>query len=103
MVIQLGTSVTWPKAVFSKILFKKKTWSQLSRKFAGKLFQENYIQIPQANWSEVVVTWAPFERQKVEVHIFDRANLSGFATWEFTTKENFNPFIDNVVKWPNIL
>ena len=27
----------------------------------------------------------------VEVHIFDSANISGFATREFTTKENLNP------------
>ena len=28
--------------------------------------------------------------QKVEVYIFDRANLSAFATREFTRKENLN-------------
>ena len=32
-----------------------------------------------------------FERQKAEVHIFERANLSSFATWEFTAKEDVNP------------
>ena len=26
------------------------------------------------------VIWAPFERQKVELHIFGRAKISGFAT-----------------------
>ena len=31
--------------------------------------------------------WAPFERQKVKVHIFDITNFSGFVTLEFTTKE----------------
>ena len=35
--------------------------------------------IPQADWPEVVIRWAPFERQKDEVHIFYRADLSGFA------------------------
>ena len=29
--------------------------------------------------------------RKDEVHISDRANLSGFATWEFSTKEDLNP------------
>ena len=46
--------------------------------------------ISHADWPEVVVIWAPFERQKIEVHIFERANLSGFGTWKFTTKENLN-------------
>ena len=41
---------------------------------------KNYIQIPQADLPEVIVIWAPFERQKIEVHIFERANLSGFGT-----------------------
>ena len=40
---------------------------------------------------EVVVVWAPIERQKIGVHIFERANLSGFAMWEFTAKEELNP------------
>ena len=32
--------------------------------------------------------WAPFERRKIEVHIFERANHSGFGTWNFTAKED---------------
>ena len=28
---------------------------------------------------------------KIEVHIFERANLSGFGTWKFTAKEDLNP------------
>ena len=32
--------------------------------------------------------WAPSERQKDEVH---RVSLSGFATWKFATKKDFNP------------
>ena len=34
--------------------------------------------------------WAPFERQKIEVHIFESANPSGFGTWKFSTKEDLN-------------
>ena len=49
------------------------------------------MQIPQADWPEVVVIWAPFERQKIEVDIFERANLSSFGTWKFTGKEDLNP------------
>ena len=44
--------------------------------------------MPQIHWPEVVVTWAPFEKQNVEVHILEMANLSGFATWEFTAMED---------------
>ena len=46
--------------------------------------------MPQADWLEVVVIWTPFERRKIEVHIFDRANLSGFGTWNVTAKEDLN-------------
>ena len=65
--------------------------------FCGNFFKNHFrhlkfcIEIPQTDWPEVVVIWAPFERQKIEVHIFERANLSGFATWKFTTKEDLNP------------
>ena len=45
------------------------------------------MQIPQADRPEVVVMWASFERQKVEVRIFERANLSGFSMWDVTAKE----------------
>ena len=32
------------------------------------------------NWPGGVVTWAPSKRKKNEVHIFERANLSGFVS-----------------------
>ena len=31
-----------------------------------------------------------FERQKIKVHIFERANLSGFGRWKFSAKEDLN-------------
>ena len=40
---------------------------------------------------EVDVRWAPFKRQNIEVHIFERANLSDFGMLKFTTKEDLNP------------
>ena len=47
--------------------------------------------------------WAPFERQKIEVHIFERANLSGFGTWKFSVKEDLNRqkqiFLHNFRPW----
>ena len=62
--------------------------------------------------------WASFERQKIEVHIFERererererANLSGFGTWKFTAKDDLNRqkqvFLHNFRPWsthkPNI-
>ena len=48
---------------------------------------KNYIQILQVDWLEGVVIWTPLERQKIEVHIFERPNLSCFDIWKFTTKE----------------
>ena len=45
--------------------------------------------MPRADWPEAII-WAPFERGKVEIHIFERANLSGFATWHFIAKEDLN-------------
>ena len=48
--------------------------------------------------------WAPFEREKIEGHIFGRANLSGFGTSNFTAKEGLNQrkqvFFLNFRPWP---
>ena len=46
--------------------------------------------MPKADWLEAVVIWGPSERRNIEVHIFERANLSGFGTWNFTAKEDLN-------------
>ena len=60
--------------------------------------------MPQADWPGIVVIWAPFERQKIEVHIFEGANLSGFGSWTFTTKEDIYPrkqvFLLDLRFWP---
>ena len=65
---------------------------------------ENYIQTPQADWLGLIAIWAPFERQKIEVHIFERANLSGFGTWKLSSKEDLNRrrqiFLLNFRPWP---
>ena len=100
---RVGTSVTWPKAIFSKILNLKPIaklaaipWKTISGTY-------NYIQIPQAVWPEVVVKWTLFERQNILVRIFRKANLSGFGTWKFTTKQDLNPqklvFLLNLRLW----
>ena len=48
--------------------------------------------------------WAPSERQKIEVHIFERANLSGSGAWKFSVKEDLNQskqvFLHNFRPWP---
>ena len=58
---------------------------------------------PQADWSDVVVIWAPFERHKVEVHAFVMANPSACSTWNLSTKEELNPqkqvFLLNLRHW----
>ena len=48
------------------------------------------LKSPKVGWREIVVIWAPFERQKIEVHIFERVKLSDFGMWKFTTKEGLN-------------
>ena len=77
----------------------KKSRLQLSRQSAEKpfeaiifqLYSGNYIQITQADWPKVVLMRARFERQKAAVHVFEWANFSGFATCEFTVREDLNP------------
>ena len=60
--------------------------------------------MPQADWLEAAVTWALFERGKIEVHIFDRANLLGIVTWNFTAKEDLirrkQVFLPDFRPWP---
>ena len=60
--------------------------------------------MPKADWLEAVVIWGPSERRNIEVHIFERANLSGFGTWNFTAKEDLNRrkqlFLLNFRPWP---
>ena len=103
--LYVGTSVSWPKAVFSKTLIWEKkpittfvviSWITISGTW-------NYIKIPQPDWPKVLVIWASFKRQKIEVHIFQRASLSGFCTWKFTAKEELNPrkqaFLLNLRLW----
>ena len=104
--VEIGNLVTWPKAVFSKILIYERkaiaTFAALSWETVSGTW--NYIQIAQADWPEVVVIWAPFERQKIEVDIFEKTDISGFGTWRFTAKEDLNRqkevFLLNFRPWP---
>ena len=65
------------------------------RDFCNNLLENHFRHLklysdPQVDLQELVVIWTSFERQKVEVHVFDRANLSGLTTCQFTTKEDLN-------------
>ena len=48
--------------------------------------------------------WARFERQKIEVYIFQRTNIPGFGIWKFTAKEDLNQrkqvIFLNFKSWP---
>ena len=61
--------------------------------------------MPQADWIEVVAIWRLLEDKKLKFTFFERANHSGFATWEFTAKEKLNPrkqvFLVNFRLWPD--
>ena len=91
--------------IFKNLNFRKKTiatFATLSWKIVSGTW--NYIQIPQVDRLEVVVIWAPFERRKIEVHIFEWANLSGFGTWNFPAKEDLirrkQVFLLDFRPWP---
>ena len=76
--------------IFKNLNLKKKADHKFRRTFLKNRFRRLKLYIPQADWLEVVVIWAPFERREIEVHFFERAILSGFGTWNFTAKEDLN-------------
>ena len=77
--------------IFKSLNLRKKADRNFRSTFLKNGFRHlNYIQITQADWPGAMVIWAPFARQKIEVHIIERANLSGFGTWKFTAKEDLN-------------
>ena len=67
--------------IFKNLNLRKKADRNFRRNFLKNRFRHLKLYLnPQADWLEVVVIWTPFERRKIEVHIFERANLSGFGT-----------------------
>ena len=44
-----------------------------------------------AEWLELIITWAPFETQKVELRIFHSVTHSYSTKREFTAKEDLDP------------
>ena len=68
--------------IFKNLNLRRKTNCDLCDNLLKNHFRYlKLYSIPQADWPEVVVIWTGFERQKIEVHIFERANLSAFAAW----------------------
>ena len=77
--------------IFKNLDLRKKT----NRNFCG-IFLKNrfrhlklYSNSPKLI-SQELLSYAPFERQHIEVHILERAIFSGFGRWKFTTKEDLN-------------
>ena len=91
--LTVGTSSYVTKSrIFKNLILRRKA----DRNFRDNLLKKHFRQLkfysnPPSWLAEVVVIWVPFEIQKAEVHIFERVNLSGFATWEFAAKEDLNP------------
>ena len=71
--LPLGTSVTWLTKI--RILKNRNLRRKADRSFRGNSLKNHFRHLnlysnPQSWWLEVVVIWAPLERQKVELHIF---------------------------------
>ena len=75
--------------IFKSLNLRRKADRSLCHNLLEKHFRHlKLYSNPQADWPKVLVIWVLFERQKVdEVYIFERASLSGFASWKFTMKE----------------
>ena len=87
----------------SRVLKNLNLRKKADRNF-GRIFLKNHFRHLKLYWLEVAVIWAPLERRKIEVQIFERTNLPGFGTWNFTAKENLNRrkqvFLLNFRPWP---
>ena len=87
------------KPYFQKFQFKRK-FLQISWQFeAPKIVFKSPRLIGQKSLS-----YGHLINEKIGGHIFETANFSGFATWEFTAKEDLNPlkqvFLLNLRVWP---
>ena len=70
---------------------KKKSRSQLSRRFAEKPFQAHKILLksPKLIGQKLLSYECLLKDKRLKFTFLRRANLSGFATWEFTAKQDF--------------
>ena len=84
--------------IFKNLNLQRKTDRNFGANLLGNKFRHLKLYSNATSW----LTRSRCE-QKVEVHIFDRANLSVFATWKFTTKKNLNlrkqVFLLNSMLW----
>ena len=91
--------------IFKYLDLRKKT----NRNFCG-IFLKNrfrhlklYSNSPKLI-SQELLSYGSFERQKIEVHIFERANLASFGTGKFSAKEDLNRqkqvFLHTFRLWP---
>ena len=78
--------------IFKNYILRRKA----DHKFCGNFLENHFRHLKSysntPNWlGKSRFHMGTFWKKKVEVYIFDRTNLSGFATWEFTTKKYLNP------------
>ena len=76
--------------IFKNLNLRKKPNRNFRGTFLEKRFRHLKLYSNPPDWPGLVIIWTPFEIQKIEVHLFEKANLSGFCTWNFTTKEDLN-------------
>ena len=90
--------------IFKNLNLRKK----VDRKFRGNSLKNHFRHLKFIFKSlkligQRLLSWAPFERQKIEVHIFEIFNFSSLGTWRFTDKEDLNPqkqvFLLNLRLW----
>ena len=78
--LKVGTSIIRPKAVSLKILIYEEKPIKLGRQFTGKSFQSPKIYLKFRYLIGQNLSCGHILKKKVEVHIFDRANMLGFST-----------------------
>ena len=95
VVIMQSDACRWFYApIYAKwLLLRRKSNRNFRGNFLKKHFQAPKILLksPKLIGQKSLSYERLFERQKTEVYIFEMANLSGFATYEFNSKEDLNP------------
>ena len=91
--------------IFKNLNLRKKVNCNFRGNFLKNHFRHLKLYSNPPSWlARSCFIWAPFERQNIEVHIFESANLSSVGTWKFTAKEDLNPqkqvFLLNLRLWP---
>ena len=75
--------------IFKNLNFRKKVDRNFPGNFLKNHFRDLKLYSNPPSWlARSRCHMGTFWRQKIEVHIFERASLSGFGTWKFTDKED---------------